>query len=39
MGTFHPAALLRNAAQKKDALADFQALYDKMARLNLLDDV
>ena len=39
MGTFHPAALLRNTAQKKDALADFQALRDKMAQLNLLDEI
>ena len=35
MGTFHPAALLRNPAQKKDALSDFQALRDKMAELGL----
>ncbi len=35
MGTFHPAALLRNPAQKKDALADFQALRDKMEALGL----
>ena len=35
MGTFHPAALLRNSAQKKDALADFQALRDKMEALGL----
>ncbi len=26
MGTFHPAALLRNPAQKADALADFQKI-------------
>lgn len=39
MGTFHPAALLRNSAQKKDALSDFQALREKMAQLNLLSDV
>ena len=26
MGTFHPAALLRNPAQKADALSDFQAI-------------
>lgn len=37
MGTFHPAALLRSGAQKKDALADFQALREKMAQLNLTD--
>ena len=36
MGTFHPAALLRVPSQKKDALADFQALHTKMAQLNLL---
>ena len=35
MGTFHPAALLRNPAQKKDALADFQALRDKLEELGL----
>ena len=39
MGTFHPAALLRNSAQKKDALSDFQALHEKMAQLNLLSSV
>ena len=35
MGTFHPAALLRNPAQKKDALADFQALRDKLEELGI----
>ena len=35
MGTFHPASLLRNPAQKADALADFQALRDKMTELGL----
>lgn len=35
MGTFHPAALLRNPAQKADALSDFQALRDKMTELGL----
>ena len=35
MGTFHPAALLRNPAQKKDALADFQALREKMEELRI----
>ena len=30
MGTFHPAALLRNPAQKKDALEDFQKLREKL---------
>ncbi len=35
MGTFHPAALLRNPSQKADALADFQTLRDKMTELGL----
>lgn len=35
MGTFHPAALLRNPSNKPDALADFQALRDKIAELNI----
>lgn len=30
MGTFHPAALLRNPRQKPDALEDFAALRDKI---------
>ena len=30
MATFHPAALLRNPAQKADAFADFTALRDKI---------
>lgn len=30
MGTFHPAALLRNPAQKPEAYADFLALRDRM---------
>ena len=30
MGTFHPAALLRNPAQKPDAFADFLALRDRL---------
>lgn len=30
MGTFHPAALLRNPAQKPDALSDFVALRAKI---------
>lgn len=30
MGTFHPAALLRNPRQKPDALSDFQALREKI---------
>ncbi len=35
MGTFHPAALLRNPANKPDALEDFQALRDKISELNI----
>lgn len=35
MATFHPAALLRNPNNKPDALADFQALRDKIAELNI----
>lgn len=30
MGTFHPAALLRNPKQKADALEDFVALREKI---------
>ncbi len=30
MGTFHPAALLRNPRNKPDALEDFQSLRDKI---------
>jgi DNA polymerase len=37
MGTFHPAALLRNPAQKADALADFQSLRSKMEELGLYE--
>ena len=37
MGTFHPAALLRNPAQKADALSDFQALRAKMEELGLYE--
>lgn len=33
MGTFHPAALLRNPQQKPDAFDDFLALRDKLAEL------
>lgn len=33
MGTFHPAALLRNPNQKPDALADFLALRQKLLEL------
>lgn len=35
MGTFHPAALLRNPSNKPDALADFQNLRDKIKELNI----
>ena len=35
MGTFHPAALLRNEAQKPDALSDFLALREKIAELGI----
>ena len=33
MGTFHPAALLRNPRQKPDALEDFLALRDKIGEV------
>lgn len=33
MGTFHPAALLRNPRQKADALEDFVALREKIKEL------
>ncbi len=33
MGTFHPAALLRNPSQKPDAFADFLALRDLIPRV------
>jgi DNA polymerase len=35
MGTFHPAALLRNPANKPDALSDFQALREKIKEMNI----
>lgn len=35
MGTFHPAALLRNPNNKPDALSDFQALREKIKELNI----
>lgn len=35
MGTFHPAALLRNPENKPDALADFQNLRDKIKELSI----
>ena len=37
MGTFHPAALLRNPAQKADALEDFQKLRDKLGELGFYE--
>lgn len=33
MGTYHPAALLRNPAQKADALSDFVALREKISEV------
>ena len=33
MGTFHPAALLRNPSQKSEALEDFQRLREKIGEL------
>ncbi|HIR11511.1 MAG TPA: uracil-DNA glycosylase [Candidatus Fimenecus excrementavium] len=33
MGTYHPAALLRNPAQKADALSDFIALREKISEV------
>ncbi len=35
MGTFHPAAILRNPNNKEAALSDWLALRDKMHKLNL----
>ncbi len=35
MGTYHPAALLRNPNQKPDALLDFIALREKMRELGI----
>jgi DNA polymerase len=35
MGTFHPAALLRNPANKPDTLSDFQKLREKIKELNI----
>ena len=35
MGTYHPAALLRNPNNKPDALSDFQKLRDKINELNI----
>ena len=35
MGTYHPAALLRNPAQKPDTLSDFCALREKIKELGI----
>ncbi len=35
MGTFHPAALLRNPSQKPDAFEDFRILRSKMKELGI----
>ncbi len=35
MGTFHPAALLRNTAQKEAAFSDFLGLREKMQELGI----
>ena len=35
MGTFHPASLLRNPAQKPAALEDFMKIRDKIAEMNI----
>ena len=35
MGTFHPAALLRDESKKKDALSDFPRLREKIEELQL----
>ena len=35
MGTFHPAALLRDESKKKDALEDFQCLRRKIEELSI----
>ena len=35
MGTFHPAALLRDESRKKDALFDFQRLREKIEHLQI----
>lgn len=35
MGTFHPAALLRDESRKKDALFDFQRLREKIEQLQI----
>lgn len=39
MGTFHPAALLRNPAQKPDAFADLLAARDKLQEMGLLEEI
>lgn len=38
MGTFHPAALLRNPNNKPDGLADWMALRQKLLELDLLNE-
>ena len=38
MGTFHPAALLRNPNQKPEALEDFIKLREKLKELEATDD-
>ncbi len=35
MGTFHPAALLRNPANTQNGFADFLSLRDKIAELGI----
>jgi len=35
MGTFHPAALLRDPNKKPDAFADFLKLRDKIQELSI----
>lgn len=37
MGTYHPAALLRNVANKPDAMEDLLSLKEKMAELQIQD--
>ena len=39
MPTFHPSALLRDPAKKKDAWEDMQALRDKLMELGLYSDL
>lgn len=37
MPTYHPAALLRDQSKKKDAWHDFQAVRDKLAEIQAMD--